>query len=90
MLVKHYALTCLLIILVKLTTKAKALDDDELNDRPMVDTNNGRLVGEKREHFYAFEGIPFAEPPIGMRRFEPPIPYQNVWVTPRDATKPGK
>jgi carboxylesterase type B len=44
-----------------------------------VDTKNGRLEGEARGSYYAFEGIRYAEPPLGENRFEPPKPYSTKW-----------
>ncbi len=42
-----------------------------------VTTPFGRLKGDDRGWYVAFEGIPYAEPPVGDRRFEPPVPFQS-------------
>jgi para-nitrobenzyl esterase len=56
---------------------------------PRVETTTGCVTGivqaSGRE---AFLGIPFAEPPIGARRFAPPAPVAP-WSTPLAATAPG-
>lgn len=51
---------------------------------------NGELFGERRDHFYAFEGIPYAESPVGDLRFEPPREYTQEWKKPFNATRAGK
>lgn len=55
-----------------------------------VDLENGKILGEKRGNYFAFEGIPYAEPPVGALRFEPPKPYAQKWTTPRNCTKIGE
>ena len=42
-----------------------------------VQTRNGRLEGERRGNHVAYRGIPYAEPPIGDRRFRAPEPAEN-------------
>lgn len=37
----------------------------------------GTLKGDDRDWYIAFEGIPYAEPPVGDRRFEPPLPFKS-------------
>lgn len=43
----------------------------------LVKTPYGELEGEERDHYIAFEGIPYAEPPNGDLRFEPPVPFKS-------------
>lgn len=48
-----------------------------------IKTPNGELKGEERNHYIAFEGIPYAEPPVGDLRFEPPVPYTSQVIISR-------
>ena len=56
-------------------------------DRPVVTTPLGKIRGyhkksAKRNLFAAFEGIPYAKPPVESRRFEPPEPiepWKGTW-----------
>ncbi|XP_033244802.1 uncharacterized protein LOC108153856 [Drosophila miranda] len=59
----------------------------------VISTRNGQVKGLRRktlydeELYYAFEGIPFAQPPLGELRFrapEPAAPWQGI----RDCTYP--
>jgi len=59
------------------------------NSEVILDTPYGKLAGEKRENYYAFENIPYAEPPVGKKRFEPVQMYQDKWMDTRNAKKPG-
>ena len=38
----------------------------------VVKTEKGTLIGEKKEGYTLFAGIPYAKAPIGARRFQPP------------------
>ena len=48
------------------------------NDNLIVNTENGKIVGEKRintqdqSEYYAFHAVPYASPPVGKLRFKPP------------------
>ncbi|KAH8420855.1 hypothetical protein KR222_006890, partial [Zaprionus bogoriensis] len=59
----------------------------------VVNTQYGRVRGLQRktlydeELYYAFEGIPFAKPPLGELRFRAPIPPEP-WQDIRDCTYP--
>lgn len=51
---------------------------------PIVETRNGRVMGKSVNNgankvYYAFGNIPFAEPPVGDLRFEPPQPLERRW-----------
>ena len=58
-------------------------------DPTVVSLTNGKYQGEKRDYFYAFEGIPYAEAPVGENRFEPPKPYTETWDDIREVKKYG-
>ncbi|GLV37952.1 uncharacterized protein CBL_06346 [Carabus blaptoides fortunei] len=57
------------------------------DDRPLVDTSNGRIRGtfktsRKGRQYVAFEGIPYAKPPVGDLRFKEPQaqqPWTGIW-----------
>lgn len=49
-----------------------------------VETPSGRLAGRERDGVRSFLGIPFAEPPVGERRFAAPQPVRP-WQGVRDA-----
>ncbi|KAL7286274.1 hypothetical protein TKK_0019450 [Trichogramma kaykai] len=65
-----------------------------LSPSPQVTTQNGRIVGHIRQSFIgepyeAYEGIPYALPPTGDRRFEPPVPA-SLWRKELKATERGQ
>ena len=55
---------------------------------PRVDTTHGELFGLERGEHLAFLGVPFAQPPVGERRFSAPAPL-DPWTGSRDATTHG-
>ncbi|XP_052896237.1 venom carboxylesterase-6-like [Anopheles moucheti] len=50
---------------------------------------NGPIVGEKRGEYYAFEGIPYAKPPLGKLRFASSELNDDRWTEPRNTTERG-
>ncbi|XP_017043488.1 esterase P-like [Drosophila ficusphila] len=58
------------------------------SDPLIVEIANGKLLGKDNGHYYSYESIPYAEPPIGELRFEAPQPYSNQWIDIFDATNP--
>lgn len=67
---------------------AQKLDEND----PVVTTANGKLRGMKKElnneilgPVIQFLGVPYAAPPIGERRFQPPDPPAS-WSDTRNAT----
>ncbi|RZQ61234.1 carboxylesterase/lipase family protein [Amycolatopsis suaedae] len=53
-----------------------------------VDTGGGRLIGSVTGDIRTFQGIPFAAPPTGQRRWRPPEPAAP-WTGTRDARRPA-
>lgn len=49
---------------------------------------NGLLVGRETNGVRVWQGIPYAAPPVGERRWKPPQPAP-IWVGERDASQPG-
>jgi para-nitrobenzyl esterase len=54
----------------------------------LVQTSYGALDGSSEGGIYKFFGIPYAEPPIGNRRWSPPAP-PSAWVGVRQAKRFG-
>ena len=42
-------------------------------EKALVKVQQGFIQGYKEENLYLFKGIPFAMPPIGERRWKPPL-----------------
>ncbi|KAF5276534.1 hypothetical protein FQR65_LT03964 [Abscondita terminalis] len=60
---------------------------------PIVKTKNGDLRGKLSvdhygKHYYSFQGIPYAQPPVGDLRFKTPREPKS-WSGIKDATKEG-
>jgi para-nitrobenzyl esterase len=55
---------------------------------PMVQISAGSLRGAKVGSAVAFRGIPYARPPVGELRWQPPQPAP-AWQGVRDALQPG-
>ena len=63
---------------------------DTVNDEgPLAQTACGTVRGRHRRGVQLFAGIPYAEPPVGDRRFAPPTPHDS-WDGTRDALRFGK
>ena len=54
----------------------------------VVQTANGSVRGVVSDSYRVFNGIPYAEPPVGQLRWQPPQPAA-AWAGVRDATQPG-
>jgi para-nitrobenzyl esterase len=58
-------------------------------DHIVIETADGRLRGIEDRSVGIFKGIPYAAPPLGERRFRPPVPVEK-WTGVRDALSFGK
>ncbi|CAG2100638.1 unnamed protein product [Medioppia subpectinata] len=67
-----------------MTTTAETIDVKTTSGRV-----RGRVVVALNTTLYQFQGIPYAEPPIGALRFAKPKPIQKPRNDIIDATKPG-
>ncbi|KAF5298222.1 hypothetical protein FQA39_LY02646 [Lamprigera yunnana] len=64
-----------------------------MDEAPIITVEQGQLIGKiSTDYFgssyFSFQGIPYAEPPIGALRFKAPKPPLS-WTGVRDATKHG-
>lgn len=65
-----------------------AASQPALANDPQVTLDSGRISGTETQGVDAFKGIPFAAPPIGELRWQPPQPVQS-WSDIRSATAYG-
>lgn len=56
---------------------------------PEVSVTGGRIAGVAQQGVEAFKGIPFAAPPLGELRWQPPQPVKS-WSGVRSARDYGK
>ncbi|XP_043272746.1 venom carboxylesterase-6-like [Venturia canescens] len=80
-----------ILVEILLITIIGALADERVS--PRVQTPLGKVRGywdlsRDGRKFEAYEGIPYAQPPIGELRFEPPEPI-GAWTGELPATKPS-
>lgn len=74
----------LCITLVVIALGALAACGGVGDDRPRVDTQHGTVIGVDRAEMQSFFAIPFAAPPTGERRWQPPADPAS-WPVPRAA-----
>ncbi|WP_394824641.1 carboxylesterase/lipase family protein [Pendulispora albinea] len=58
------------------------------DDEAIVVTESGPVKGALSDGHRSFRGIPYAAPPVGARRWQPPAPAER-WTEVRDATQAG-
>jgi len=59
-----------------------------VDERPMVVTNRGAVLGTVEDGIARFYGVPYAAPPLGNLRWRAPEPAA-AWTAPRDASRKG-
>lgn len=69
-------------------TDTTAMTTDAAASGPIVVTRTGPVVGRTLDGVQAFLGIPYAQPPFGPNRFQPPV-APDPWGTPREAVEFG-
>lgn len=67
---------------------AAAQTAEAVSDRPVARTAEGTLRGTTTEGVDSFRGIPYAAPPVGALRWQPPQPVQG-WSGVREAVSHG-
>lgn len=54
---------------------------------PIVQTTNGPIFGFMSQFStFSFRGVPYAEPPVGVNRFQPTVPLAKQWTDPLNAS----
>ncbi|KAL1418015.1 hypothetical protein MTO96_006001 [Rhipicephalus appendiculatus] len=71
-----------LVFLLALASRAAAYDVETTTGLGAVRGNRVDVLGRTLE---VYRGVPYAQPPLGERRFRPPEPLQS-WEGPIDAT----
>lgn len=96
---KRYALLLSFIVIAQAALYAQTVTVEELSDiaqapqiveaQPGVvelETPAGKIIGCQENELRIFRGIPYAESPVGERRFAPPVPKAR-WDSPRDCRR---
>ncbi|TDC04924.1 carboxylesterase [Nonomuraea longispora] len=79
---KAAGVASLLLSIVAFPAVASTADD------AVVRTSDGPVRGKVTADYRLFQGIPFAAPPVGARRWRAPAPVKP-WTKIKNATKPG-
>uniref|UniRef100_A0A1L8DJ96 Carboxylic ester hydrolase n=1 Tax=Nyssomyia neivai TaxID=330878 RepID=A0A1L8DJ96_9DIPT len=61
----------------------------QAQEEVIVKISNGPIRGVQSGKIFSFKGIPYAEPPVGEKRFEPVEINREKWSEVRDATEYG-
>lgn len=81
----------LLLMLLSMSVAMSATAQTSDDNRPRVSPPQGRLIGEwaeRDDQIAVYKGIPFAAPPVGERRWQPPQPAAT-WSGEREADSFG-
>ena len=77
-----------LVLVMVLAAGCGRRDSGPPMDAGVVRTTAGLVRGDVAADHRQFSGIPYAAPPVGPLRWEPPAPAP-AWTGARDATRPG-
>jgi len=58
----------------------------KISDNGNLKLPYGEITGKVHSDYFAFFGLPYAEPPTGARRWQPAEPYTTSWTNTRDAS----
>lgn len=84
----HHLFRRAAVAAVALLTLATGVATASTPSGTTVHTANGAVRGSAGENYRVFNGIPYAQPPVGPLRWQPPQPAAS-WTGVRDATQPG-
>ncbi len=76
------------VVLVAGCARGSTSDVDVPADPAVVQTSSGPVRGTVAADHRLFAGIPYAAPPVGPLRWQPPAPVP-AWTGLRDGTRPG-
>jgi para-nitrobenzyl esterase len=76
------------VIFLLLAASACASSDAAVGGGSVVRTASGQVRGTVAGDYRLFQGIPYAAPPVGDRRWQPPA-APEPWLGELDATKPA-
>jgi para-nitrobenzyl esterase len=89
---RHSFVLCALLTAGLATSTARASNennaDNQAKNGPRVVTTDGAVRGYAKDGVNIFLGIPYAAPPVGKLRWQPPHPVKR-WKGERDATEFG-
>lgn len=77
-----------LVSLLVLLTVASAVPSSAAPRSLTISTDKGTVAGATADGVDRFLGIPYAAPPVGNKRWQPPAPA-SAWSSPRSATAYG-
>jgi para-nitrobenzyl esterase len=87
--IRQVGLSCAISMLGVALGAAQAPHALAADNAPKVAISDGAIVGIVKNGTWQFLGIPYAAPPVGKRRWQPPQPPAS-WAKPLQATSFGK
>ncbi len=78
-----------ILVSVPVVAVGGARQEQEAPAMTTITTRLGTIVGKLENGIQIYRGVPYAEPPVGERRFTVPE-LRGPWSGTRDGTRPGK